>query len=538
MSPDRQIQNVGGNGRNQFGQYAGQVAQNPQGPRRRDAAYLQTQLLVAQKEEAGIQPQAEEFDFMAAAGDLDEIEKVNANCILMANLQHASISSTQFDKALVYDTDGSAEVQLIDNCYDNEIFNMFTQEEQYTNLLEPIPEPQLVPHNDNHVTYVAPSMVQSGEKSSISSLMEEKKKLKHDFKTQEDKFFDKEVDLEARIKDLENILLKRDQTVQTMHMLNPKPDLFYHPNQKMALGYPNPSYLKKAQLKQQSLYNKVVNYEREISHLKTTYKNLFDSITSNQAHAKLYNLIYENAQLRARVFENTSESMKNTSGTSVTPHIDKPKLSVVTPHSKKLHASIPSHSVTQPREFNVMKRRNAIAPRMFKINPSQTSRENVSSKIVTASSTGLVHTDRTRRPQPKSKLMNVRVPSASKSSECNSSVTFRIFSVAALSFVPLISFLASRPLGRVHVFSFSLFLREGGVTVFGVGKLRSGCAIGLKTTSKVKSGFPGTKVCASGLKHVIVVIVVVPIIDDSLEALNVIYSDVSCTFLVFVVAVL
>nr|GEX50806.1 hypothetical protein [Tanacetum cinerariifolium] len=45
-----------------------------------------------------------------------------------------------------------------------------------------------------------------------------------------------EVDLEARIKDLENILLKRDQTVQTMHMLNPKPDSFYHSNQKMPLG--------------------------------------------------------------------------------------------------------------------------------------------------------------------------------------------------------------------------------------------------------------------------------------------------------------
>nr|GEZ21702.1 hypothetical protein [Tanacetum cinerariifolium] len=61
-------------------------------PRRRDDAYLQTQLLIAQKEEAGIQLQAEEFDFMAAAGDLDEIEEVNANCILMANLQHASTS--------------------------------------------------------------------------------------------------------------------------------------------------------------------------------------------------------------------------------------------------------------------------------------------------------------------------------------------------------------------------------------------------------------------------------------------------------------
>nr|GFB88016.1 Gag-Pol polyprotein [Tanacetum cinerariifolium] len=55
-------------------------------PKRRDVAYLQTQLLIAQKEEAGIQLQAEEFELMAAAGDLDVIEEVNANCILMANL--------------------------------------------------------------------------------------------------------------------------------------------------------------------------------------------------------------------------------------------------------------------------------------------------------------------------------------------------------------------------------------------------------------------------------------------------------------------
>ncbi|GKD27548.1 retrovirus-related pol polyprotein from transposon TNT 1-94 [Tanacetum coccineum] len=49
-------------------------------PRRRDVAYLQTQLLIAQKEEAGIQLQAEEF-VMVAAGACEEIEEVNANCI-------------------------------------------------------------------------------------------------------------------------------------------------------------------------------------------------------------------------------------------------------------------------------------------------------------------------------------------------------------------------------------------------------------------------------------------------------------------------
>nr|GFB98216.1 hypothetical protein [Tanacetum cinerariifolium] len=70
-------------------------------PRRKDAAYLQTQLLIAQKEEAGIQLQAKEYDLMAAAADLDEIKEVNANCILMANLQQASTSGTQTDSAPV-----------------------------------------------------------------------------------------------------------------------------------------------------------------------------------------------------------------------------------------------------------------------------------------------------------------------------------------------------------------------------------------------------------------------------------------------------
>nr|GFC79864.1 hypothetical protein [Tanacetum cinerariifolium] len=67
----------------------------------------------------------------------------------MANLQQASSSGTQNDSAPVYDTNGSAEVY--ENCDDNEIFNMFIQEEQYTELLEPIPESHQVPQNDNDV---------------------------------------------------------------------------------------------------------------------------------------------------------------------------------------------------------------------------------------------------------------------------------------------------------------------------------------------------------------------------------------------------
>ncbi|GJX32018.1 retrovirus-related pol polyprotein from transposon TNT 1-94 [Tanacetum coccineum] len=131
-------------------------------PRKLDAAYLQKQMQIAQKEEAGIQLTSEEFDFMAAAGACEETERANANCSLENNLQQASSSGTQSDEAPVYDSDGSAEVHHSENCYDNDIFNMFTQEEQYTELLEPIPEPHQVQQNNSNVISEVSSVEQSG----------------------------------------------------------------------------------------------------------------------------------------------------------------------------------------------------------------------------------------------------------------------------------------------------------------------------------------------------------------------------------------
>ncbi|GJR07794.1 retrovirus-related pol polyprotein from transposon TNT 1-94 [Tanacetum coccineum] len=77
------------------------------------------------------------------------------NCI------QASTSGTHTNKAPVYDSDGSAEVHHSENCYDNDIFNMFTQEEQYTELFKPITEPHQVQRNDNNVNSRVFSVEQS-----------------------------------------------------------------------------------------------------------------------------------------------------------------------------------------------------------------------------------------------------------------------------------------------------------------------------------------------------------------------------------------
>nr|GEZ87120.1 hypothetical protein [Tanacetum cinerariifolium] len=74
-----------------------------------NAAYLQLQLQIDQEEEARIQSSQEEFKFMVAANASEETYRVKANCILENNLQQASTSGTQSDKAPVYDSDGSAE---------------------------------------------------------------------------------------------------------------------------------------------------------------------------------------------------------------------------------------------------------------------------------------------------------------------------------------------------------------------------------------------------------------------------------------------
>ncbi|GKB90544.1 hypothetical protein Tco_0962816, partial [Tanacetum coccineum] len=86
----------------------------------------------------------------------------------------------------------------------------------------------------------------------ISKQMKEKECLlqtftvKSESKEKEYKYMENEIDLEKKIKELDNIIFKVGQSAQIVHMLT-KPQAFYDNIHKQALGYQNPFHLKKAQ---------------------------------------------------------------------------------------------------------------------------------------------------------------------------------------------------------------------------------------------------------------------------------------------------
>nr|GEY79655.1 retrovirus-related Pol polyprotein from transposon TNT 1-94 [Tanacetum cinerariifolium] len=59
---------------------------------------------------------------------------------------------------------------------------------------------------------------------------------------------------EQKVKELNNIMLKRNQSAQTVHMLT-KPQFFYNYTTRQALGFQNPCYLKRAQQLKPKLYD-------------------------------------------------------------------------------------------------------------------------------------------------------------------------------------------------------------------------------------------------------------------------------------------
>nr|GFB38009.1 retrovirus-related Pol polyprotein from transposon TNT 1-94 [Tanacetum cinerariifolium] len=170
---------------------------------------------------------------------------------------------------------------------------------------------------------------------------------------------------------------------------------------------------------------------------------------SHTLQNKLHDTVYENAKLRAQLFDKVSDQKDTTRGTSTNTKFAKQSILGKPPKVGETHSlskPVTSNSIPTPQGSKVMKNDKVIALGMFRINPFKPSREEkhvpnkvrasvrtnpitvsqllvITKKVVNSdsnglSSTGADNTSKTRRPQPRSNNKNDRVPSTSKSS-CN-----------------------------------------------------------------------------------------------------------------------
>ncbi|GJR74252.1 hypothetical protein Tco_0086617 [Tanacetum coccineum] len=190
----------------------------------------------------------------------------------------------------------------------------------------------------------------------------------------------------------------------------------------------------------------VLNYAKENAHLKTTYKNLFDFINVTHAQTKtitdslqqkLHDTIYENAKLRAQLFDKVSEQKEITKGTSVNtkfanqsterkPSLQSLRNNFVVRQPNEFQSKRPKFSKTQV-SLKVVETNDLSNPVTSNLVPTTTeskvvtndeviTKKHVKSDSNGLSSTGVDNTTKTIRPQPRSNTKNDSVPSASKSS--------------------------------------------------------------------------------------------------------------------------
>nr|GEZ26185.1 hypothetical protein [Tanacetum cinerariifolium] len=151
-------------------------------------------------------------DLDAYDSDFDELN--SAKIALMTNLSH-------------YGSDNLAE--------DNKNVNEFltAELERYIDQVRILKE-------QNNVDKVSESCEQSLEIDNLKHILSEHLKEKES--------------LEQKVEELNNIMFKRNQSAQTVHMLT-KPQFFYDHYTRQALGFQNPCYLKRAQQLEPKLYD-------------------------------------------------------------------------------------------------------------------------------------------------------------------------------------------------------------------------------------------------------------------------------------------
>ncbi|GJV04474.1 hypothetical protein Tco_1338043 [Tanacetum coccineum] len=284
--------------------YSGHMArQCTQLKRPRNAAWYKDKAMLAEAQKAGQILDEEQLVFLADPGVPDG--QVNAKAVLMANISNYGsdvisevphsktylndmenqsvnvISEAQKDSMILYVIEQTSE-QMINHVNNWEKANKEQNSESVTAELKRYKERVKTSEQclnidlssrekmiDSQMDDMIKEKLALKEQvysleQNLSKQVKEKECLlqtftffKRESKEKEDKYMENEIDLEKKIKELDNIIFKVGQSAQTVHMLTKLQALFDNIH-KQALGYQNPFHLKKAQQIKPTLYDGIV----------------------------------------------------------------------------------------------------------------------------------------------------------------------------------------------------------------------------------------------------------------------------------------
>nr|GFB35687.1 hypothetical protein [Tanacetum cinerariifolium] len=214
--------------------------------------------------------QADDLD--AYDSDCDELN--SAKVALMENLSHYGSDNlaelnTETDDLDAYDSDcdklNSAKVALMVNLSHYGSDNLAESNTESTSDSNIISYSKYM--NESQYNTVQNSTLPASQDDLILSVIEQLKtqvvnciKINQDNKQVNELLtveLERELALEKQVKELNNIVFKRNQSAQTVHMLT-KPQVFFNHSTRQALGFQNPCYLKKAQQLKPKLYDSCV----------------------------------------------------------------------------------------------------------------------------------------------------------------------------------------------------------------------------------------------------------------------------------------
>nr|GEV23757.1 retrovirus-related Pol polyprotein from transposon TNT 1-94 [Tanacetum cinerariifolium] len=310
--------------------------------RKRDKAWFKDKVLLVQAQANGQVLHDEELEFLAdpgiaetqsthyvitnnAAYQADDLDAYDSDCdetnsakiALMANLSH-------------YGSDNLAEVHNQDNVTNNVIHqdvqaastseqsNILNQSEtEITSDSNIISYSQFM--NESQYTTVQNSSIPAQQDDLILSVIEQ---------------------LKTQVKELNNIVFKRNQSAQTIHMLT-KPQFFYDHFTRQALGFQNPCYLKKAQQLEPKLYDGSVIQKTDAIVVRDSKETL---ILEDESHSKMLQKQKDPMMFEKKVNTkpvdyansgNSEEPNLSTSTTIVEVSKELPKVSMVNSSLKK-----------------------------------------------------------------------------------------------------------------------------------------------------------------------------------------------------------